>query len=122
MDSKLAELLHKYPVIWDRSRKDFRDNNKKQNTFKALASELNTSGKITVLCLQTFYSVFTNTLMFFQLMLLWRGTRPFAKNTARKKVESRKQQNRVQEQTMWTDGSYWKLSLFSMALCFKESR
>lgn len=48
-DRKLAEILKKYPVIWNRSRKYFKNIIKKENSFKALAAELNVTGKLCVL-------------------------------------------------------------------------
>lgn len=45
IDKTIAELLQNYPIIWDRSRKDFREINKKENAFKDLAGPLHLSGK-----------------------------------------------------------------------------
>ncbi|KAK4885799.1 hypothetical protein RN001_002070 [Aquatica leii] len=41
IDRLIVDLLPSYSIIWDRTRKDFRDNNKKENAFKALAREIN---------------------------------------------------------------------------------
>ncbi|KRT81085.1 Myb/SANT-like transcription factor [Oryctes borbonicus] len=46
MEEKLALLLKRYPAIWDRKSRDFKNLTKKENSFKEIAKALNVSVEI----------------------------------------------------------------------------